>query len=218
MWKASVRLSLNEIMRVVDARYTVRARVEQAFHLNCQALCRFLASPHLEPRGATAAAAAAAAANAGGGGGGGGGSGGGSGGASNADASPPSSSSPGAVQLRSEGGHQALAVLQAHRSILHQCAAERRLGVLGMLDACAAAAGEWWGRSDDATHTHRMCACVCLCVSVRVYVCVCALPDACGHASGALVGVGLLIEMEMVMEWWIGGLCTTTTWCTCWTD
>lgn len=110
------------MLRIVDSNYTVQARVEQAFHLNCQALCAFLAHPRLSSSSEAAKAKVHCLEN------------------------ERNRKSTLLLSLDSSSGkmnshHEQQVLLQAHRSILHQCAAQKRLSLLQMLDACAAAAG-----------------------------------------------------------------------------
>lgn len=133
-WRSSLRLSLNDIMRIVAAQETVSARVNQAFHLNCKALVSFLAKPDLHSTADEIRV----------GGGGGGNSGDGGDGSVAAAAAaigagtiPPLRGPPKRAQRSLQKSQQ----LRAHRAILHQCAAQRRLDVLRMLDVCAANSG-----------------------------------------------------------------------------
>ena len=97
-------------MRIVAAPHTVQARVEQAFYLNCQDLCAFLANPNVRVAASV--------------------SGGGS-------STPPPLLK--GLPSRAHEAHEGR--LRAQRSILHQCAAQRRLSVLQMFDVLAATAG-----------------------------------------------------------------------------
>ena len=117
-------------MRLVAAEYTIEARVEQAFHLNCQALVKFLANPNVNGPSSSASS-------------------------KSGDANAPPPTIDPRKQQQQRGIHaQRGGVLKAHRSILHQCAAQRRLDILRMLDSCAALSGM------IALDLNLLCACV----------------------------------------------------------
>ena len=125
-------------MRVVAAMETINARVEQAFHLNCQALVSFLAWPNLQSTAFLAAAANPSRSRSG--------SSSSTSGRARSGSTEVKSPKQLGIQRLQDGQSRAgiqknQGLLRAYRSILHQCAAQRRLSVLGMLDACAAASG-----------------------------------------------------------------------------
>ena len=107
-------------MRLVAAEYTIEARVEQAFHLNCQALVKFLANPNVNVNGPSSLDSSTKSGDVN---------------------EPPPTVDPRKQQQQHRIDAQHGGVLKAHRSILHQCAAQRRLDILRMLDSCAALSG-----------------------------------------------------------------------------